>query len=117
MTSRSCIGLGVIIGAEAKQYLVLHIDDPKGLVAKEKGSGMAWATSTLVPQFVENKIYEQVKQELEKQFKEKGSPVTVTLTQSPPNGKRPSTDMLGGAILGALVTALGFVVVGLVRKK
>jgi len=93
-------------------YLVLHIDDPQGLVAQAKGSGVAWATMQLMPEFITGQIYSQVADELKKQFKEKGSTVSVDIVESPPKGTKPTTDLPGGIFLGVLLSAMGF---GLVK--
>jgi len=105
------------LGADAKkQYLVLHVDDPEGLVAHEKGSGIAYAAMSLVPEYVENQIYSTIKDELKKQFKEKGSDVDVTITQSPPKGEKPTSDLKGGIVFGMLLTALGYGGYRLIRR-
>ncbi len=103
-------------GALSKTYLVMHIDDPKGLVEKAKGSGIAWATMTFLPDFITNQIYGTVADELKKQFKEKGSTVSIDIVQSPPQGKKPTSDLGGGVMLGVLLSALGYGVVKLVGK-
>ena len=101
------IGTVDILGG-GKKYLVLHIDNPGGLVAKEKGSGMAWLTSTLVPDFVESKIYDEVKKKMTEEFKAKGSSVSIDITEMPPKGETPKNDLLTGLGIGALATSVGF---------
>lgn len=114
---RSVVVGTISIGAQAKQYLVLHIDDPKGLVAKAKGAGIAWVTDTLVPEVIENKIYRTVAEEMQKEFKAKGSTVSVEITSSPPKGTKPKSDLLGGVLLGVLSSVLGYGVVKLLSMK
>lgn len=91
-----------------KQYLTLHINNPQGLVAQQKGTGIAWATNLLVPEFIENTIYKTVSDELKTQFKAKGSDITVEITQTPPKGNKPTSDLKGGVFLGMLLVALGY---------
>ena len=123
MKTACCKGLDVVIGAAADsvgaddgKYLVVHIDNPEGLVAKEKGSGTAWAAMTLVPEYVTNTIYETVADQLRQQFKEKGSTVTVNIVQTPPKGQDVSSDLKGGILLGILLSALGYGAVKLAGK-
>lgn len=124
--SRCLHGLDVVVGAQRAEsseyvllgsydvlgggtkYLVMHIDNPKGLVEKEKGKGMAWLTSTLVPDFVENKIYDEVSKKLKEEFKAKGSTVRVEITEAPPKGAAPSRDLLTGMAVGGGVATLGY---------
>lgn len=111
---------GLVVGAAPRggtTYLVMHIDNPSGLVEHEKGSGVAWLTNTLVPEFIENTIYEKVADELKSQFKQKGSTVTVSIVQAPPKGDKPTSDLKGGVFLGALLTAAGFGITKLVSKR
>ncbi|MES2179847.1 MAG: hypothetical protein V4550_18445 [Gemmatimonadota bacterium] len=128
MKTACCKGLDVLLGSSAqpgqgaddlivdvgaapgagKTYLTMHINDPAGLVAKEKGEGVAWATGMLVPEFIENTIYSTVADELKKQFKEKGSEITVEITQTPPKGSKPTSDLAGGIFFGVLLSALGY---------
>ncbi len=99
-----------------KMYLTMHINNPAGLVAKEKGEGIAWATNALIPEFIENTIYNTVGDELKKQFKEKGSDITVDIVQTPPVGKKPTSDLAGGIFFGVLLSALGYGAVKLVTR-
>lgn len=110
------IGAVVGAGAQAKQYLVMHIENPQGLVAKEKGAGLAWATNLLVPEFIENTIYSKVADELKKQFSEKGSEVSVQVVSAPPKGEKPTSDLKGGIFMGLLLAALGYGAVKLVTR-
>jgi hypothetical protein len=109
MESRCCQGLGILIGAAttpAKKYLVLHIENPNGLVAHEKGQGIAWATNMLVPEFIENTIYDHVRDDMIAQFREKGSEVTIDIMSSPPKGEKLTSDLGGGVLLGIIFTLL-----------
>lgn len=117
MATRCCRGLDVLIGGhgligaaagEAKKYLVMHIENPKGLVEKDKGAGIAWATDLLVPEFIENSIYKKVSDKLKEDFKAKGSEVSVDIVQSPPKGAKPTSDLGGGIILGVILAALTY---------
>jgi len=105
--------LGIDAG---KKYLTIHVDNPKGLVAKEKGEGIAWLTSLAVPEFVENKIYDTISETLKKEFAEKGSTVSVEIVSTPPKGEKPSTVTREGVFLGLLLAGLGYGVVKLVGK-
>ena len=102
--------------APGKMYLTMHIENPAGLVAKEKGEGVAWATGVLVPEFIENTIYSTVADELKKQFKEKGSDITVDIVQTAPKGSKPTSDLGGGVFLGVLLSGLAYGAVKLVGK-
>lgn len=123
--SRCLQGLDVVLGAArvehdyvllgsydvlggGTKYLVMHIDNPKGLVEKEKGKGMAWLTSTLVPDFVENKIYDEVSKKMKEEFKAKGSTVSVEITETPPKGSKPSSDLLTGMAAGGGVVGIAY---------
>ena len=121
-TTRCCQGLDVLLGlsegaAEAiglepgTKYLVLHVDNPEGLVKKEKGSGIAWAATTFAPDFVVKKIYDEVGKQLQQQFKEKGSTVTVEVVETPPQGKKLTSDLFTGMFVGGGLTAAVFLLV------
>lgn len=97
-------------------YLVLHVDDPKGLVAHEKGAGVAWAAMALVPEYVNNEVYSQIASQMKEQFREKGSEVTIDIVQTPPKGEKPTSDLKGGILVGLLLAALGWGAVKLVSK-
>lgn len=99
-----------------KQYLTMHIENPKGLVEKDKGAGIAWATNMLMPEFIENTIYQKVKEQLQTQFKEKGSEVSVEIVTTPPKGTKPTSDLKGGIFLGVLLSVLGYGAVKLAGK-
>lgn len=123
MKTACCKGLDVVLGAAAEnvgaddgKYLVMHIDNPEGLVSHERGSGTAWAAMTLVPEYVTNTIYEKVADQLRDQFKQKGSTVTVKIVQTPPNGRDATSDLKGGILLGIILSALSYGVVKLAGK-
>jgi len=108
-----------VLGAAVpgKTYLTMHINNPAGLVAKEKGEGVAWATGMLVPEFIENTIYQKVAEQLVSQFREKGSDITVEITQTPPKGSKPTSDLGGGVLLGVLLSGLAYGAVKLVGGR
>lgn len=125
MTGRARAGGRRIIGSVAidltgvdagKQYLTLHVVDPKGLVAKEKGAGIATLTNWAMPELVENTIYKTVAEELHKQFKEKGSDVEIEIVSTPPKGSKPTSDLRGGVIMGVLISTLTYGVIKLVGR-
>ncbi len=128
MTSRCCKGLDALLApsirvgrtlvgiAPATKYLVLHVDNPQGLVEKAKGSGIAWAGMTLAPDFIVQQIYDQISSELKKQFKEKGSDVTVEIVETPPKGSKLSSDLFTGTVLGVLLVGLGYGAVKLASR-
>lgn len=136
MTSRCCKGLDALLAANrgggarvigsisvvlgdyqpGTKYLTLHVDNPKGLVEHEKGKGLGLLATTLVPELVEKEVYSGIKTELEKQFKEKGSTVTVDITQTPPKGgKLGPVVTREGVFVGILLAALGYGAVRLVK--
>lgn len=107
-----------LVGQErSKKYLVMHIENPSGLVAKEKGSGIAWLTSNLVPDYVENRIYNEVSNRLREDFKAKGSPVDVRITEAPPRGAPVRNDLLTGAFIGGGVAAVVWLLARLLLRK
>lgn len=107
-----------VVGAvePGKTYLTMRILNPQGLVAEAKGSGIAWATNMLMPQFIENEIYSKVASEFKTEFKKKGSDIWTEIVTTPPKGTKPKSDLAGGIFLGVLLSALGYGAVKLAGK-
>ncbi len=104
-----CAQEAEVVGVEpGKTYLTMRILNPQGLVAQDKGAGIAWATNMLMPQFIEKTIYEKVGEELSSQFEKKGSKISVEIVSTPPKGTPPKSDLFGGIFLGVLLSALGY---------
>lgn len=95
------------IGADS-QYVAIRVKDPASLVKSQGGATGALAYK-IAPQTITHKVYDELQQKLSDALAQQGVAADVTV-MSTPGAPRQPTELLNGAVIGALAVGAGWAV-------
>ncbi len=108
---------------ESGQYLLIRVRDISGAIKKQAGAFGGVASSgyslakAFVPNTIESYVYDQMVPEMRKQFASEGVVADVSVVSvPPPDGMRPSSEVIPGILVGAGGVGLLWAGSYLVRK-